>query len=83
MSKMLQKFSNGKPSVSERPKSVEFMVTIVSSPWQWTSDELRQNFISDEMQLHTSTRSELNLIKSVICIYIYNLSMFYILTIFY
>jgi hypothetical protein len=55
------------------------MVTIVSSedPWQWTSDELRQNFISDEMQLHTSTRSELNLIKSVIYIYIYNL--FYIL----
>jgi len=55
------------------------MVTIVSSedPWQWTNDELRQNFISDEMQLHTSTRSELNLIKSVIYIYIYNL--FYIL----
>ena len=41
------------------------------------TDELRQNFISDEMQLHTSTRSELNLIKSVIYIYIYNL--FYIL----
>ena len=55
------------------------MVTIVSSedPWQWTNDELRQNFITDEMQLHTSTRSELNLIKSVIYIYIYNL--FYIL----
>ena len=51
------------------------MVTIVSSkdPWQRTSDELRQNFISDEMQLHTSTNSELNLIKSVIYIYIYNL----------
>ena len=41
------------------------------------TDELRQNFISDEMQLHTSTHSELNLIKSVIYIYIYNL--FYIL----
>ena len=41
------------------------------------TDELRQNFISDEMQLHTSTRSELNLIKSVIYIYIYTL--FYIL----
>jgi hypothetical protein len=55
------------------------MVTIVSSedPWQWTNDELRQNFITDEMQLHTSTRSELNLIKSVIYIYIYTL--FYIL----
>jgi hypothetical protein len=55
------------------------MVTIVSSedPWQWTNDELRQNFITDEMQLHTSTRSELNLIKSVIYICIYNL--FYIL----
>ena len=39
------------------------------------TDELCQNFISDEMQLHTSTHSELNLIKSVI--YIYNL--FYIL----
>ncbi len=39
------------------------------------TDELRQNFISDEMQLHTSTHSELNLIKSVIYIYIY----FYIL----
>ena len=48
------------------------------------TDELRQNFISDEMQLQTSTHSELNLIKSVIYIYIYNL--FYILhfkTIFY
>ena len=44
------------------------MVTIVSSkdPWQRTSDELRQNFITDKMQLHTSTHSELNLIKSVI-----------------
>jgi hypothetical protein len=41
------------------------------------NDELRQNFISDEMQLHTSTRSELNLIKSVIYINIYTL--FYIL----
>ena len=41
------------------------------------NDELRQNFISDEMQLHTSTHSELNLIKSVIYIYICNL--FYIL----
>ena len=41
------------------------------------SDELRQNFISDERQFHTSTRSELNLIKSVFYIYIYNL--FYIL----
>ena len=41
------------------------------------NDELRQNFINDEMQLHTSTRSELNLIKSVIYIYIGNL--FYIL----
>ena len=41
------------------------------------NDELRQNFITDEMQLHTSTRSELNLIKSVIYIYIYTL--FYIL----
>ena len=41
------------------------------------NDELRQNFIHDEMQLHTSTHSELNLIKSVIYIYIYNL--FYIL----
>ena len=29
-------------------------------------DELRQNFIHDEMQLHTSTHLELNLIKSVI-----------------
>ena len=41
------------------------------------TDELRQNFISDETQLHTSTHSELNLIKSVIYIYIYNL--FYII----
>ncbi len=41
------------------------------------TDELRQNFISDEMQFHTSTHSELNLIKSVIYIYIY--SLFYIL----
>ena len=55
------------------------MVTIVSSedPWQWTSDELRQNFISDEMQLHTSTLSELNLIKSVIYIYIGNLFLYF------
>ena len=30
------------------------------------NDELRQNFILDEPQLHTSTRTELNLIKSVI-----------------
>jgi hypothetical protein len=37
------------------------------------NDELRQNFIHDEMQLHTSTHSELNLIKSVIYIYIGNL----------
>ncbi len=36
------------------------------------NDKLRQNFISDEMQFHTSTRSELNLIKSVIYIYIGN-----------
>ena len=43
------------------------------------NDELRQNFISDKMQLHTSTHSELNLIKSVIYIYIYNLFIFYIL----
>ena len=41
------------------------------------NDELRQNFIHDKMQLHTSTHSELNLIKSVIYIYFYNL--FYIL----
>ena len=40
------------------------------------TDELRQNFIIDEIQPHTSTRSELNLIKSVIYINIYNL--FYI-----
>ena len=39
------------------------------------NDELRQNFISDEIQLHTSTRSELNLIKSVI----YTGNLFYIL----
>ena len=37
------------------------------------NDKLRQNFISDEMQFHTSTLSELNLIKSVIYIYIGNL----------
>ena len=43
------------------------------------TDELRQNFISDEMQLHTSTCSELNLIKSVIYIYIYTCFIFYIL----
>ena len=44
------------------------------------NDELRQNFIHDEMQLHTSTHSELNLIKSVIYIYIGNLFLlFYIL----
>ncbi len=67
------------PSVSVRSKSVEFMVTIVSSKdhWQrtkwWTSSE----FYYDEIQPHTSTRSELNLIKSVIYIYICNL--FYIL----
>ena len=36
-----------------------------------------QNFISDEMQFHTSTHSELNLIKSVI--YTGNLFIFYIL----
>ncbi len=36
------------------------------------NDELRQNFIRDKMQLHTSTRSELNLIKSAIYIYICN-----------
>ncbi len=39
------------------------------------NDELRQNFIRDEMQLHTSTRSELNLIKSAI--YIYNLFLYF------
>ena len=39
------------------------------------NDELRQNFISDEMQFHTSTHSELNLIKSVI----YTGNLFYIL----
>ena len=42
------------------------------------TDELRQNFISEEMQLHTSTLSELNLIKSVIYIYIYNLFLYFI-----
>ena len=42
------------------------------------NDELRQNFIHDEMQLHTSTRSELNLIKSVIYIYIGNLFLYFI-----
>ncbi len=41
------------------------------------NDELRQNLIHDEMQLHTSTRSELNLINSVFYIYIGKL--FYIL----
>ena len=49
------------------------------------NDELRQNFIHDEMQLHTSTRTELNLIKSVIYIifafYLYFI--FYILNTFY
>ena len=58
------------------------MVTIVSSkdPWEEPDDELRQNFITDEMQLHTSTRSELNLIKSDIYIYIYLIYfIFYIL----
>ena len=43
------------------------------------TDELRQNLISDEMQFHTSTHSELNLIKSVSYIYIYKLFIFYIL----
>jgi hypothetical protein len=43
------------------------------------NDELCQNFIHDEMQLHTSTRSELNLIKSVIYIIFTFLFMFYIL----
>jgi len=43
------------------------------------NDELRQNFITDEMQLHTSTRSELNLIKSVI----YIIFTFYLYFIFY
>ncbi len=42
------------------------------------NDKLRQNFISDKMQFHTSTRSELNLIKSVIYIYIGNLIFLYI-----
>ncbi len=47
-------------------------------------DELRQNFISDERQFHTSTRSELNLIKSVIYIYIYRFVLCFIFyTIFY
>ena len=41
------------------------------------NDELRQNFITDEMQLHTSTHSELNLIKSVI--YLKFEKLFYIL----
>ena len=43
------------------------------------NDELRQNFITDEMQLHSSTRSELNLIKSVI----YIIFTFYLCFIFY
>ncbi len=43
------------------------------------NDELCQNFIIDEIQPHTSTRSELNLIKSVIYIYIYTCFIFYIL----
>ena len=43
------------------------------------NDELRQNFIHDEMQLHTSTRTELNLIKSVI----YIIFTFYLYFIFY
>ncbi len=42
-----------------------------------TNDELRQNFISDKMQLHTSTRSDLGLVKSVI--YIYSELIFYVL----
>ncbi len=40
------------------------------------NDKLRQNFIIDEIQPHTSTRSELNLIKSVIYIYIYTCFIF-------
>jgi hypothetical protein len=41
-------------------------------------DELRQNFIHDEMQLHTSTRPELNLIKSDIYNYVcYNIYILY------
>ena len=62
-------------------KQCEFMVTIVSSkdPWKDQNYELRQNFITDEMQLHTSTRSELNLIKSVI----YIIFTFYLYFIFY
>ena len=65
--------------------SVEFMVTIVSSkdPWREPSDELRQNFISDEMQLHTSTHSELDLIKSVIYFIFGKLFIFYILNTIY
>jgi hypothetical protein len=35
------------------------------------NNELRQNFIHDKMQLHTSTCPELNLIKSDIYNYIY------------
>ena len=42
------------------------------------NDELRQNFISDDMQFHTSTHSELNLIKSVIYIYIYKFVLYFI-----
>ena len=42
------------------------------------NDKLRQNFISDEIQFHTSTHSELNLIKSVIYIYIVNLFLYFI-----
>ncbi len=40
------------------------------------NDKLCQNFISDEKQFHTSTRSELNLIKSVIYIDIGNLFLY-------
>jgi hypothetical protein len=48
------------------------------------NDELRQNFIHDEMQLHTSTHSELNLIKSVIYFMFEFYFIFYILnTIYY
>ncbi len=43
------------------------------------NDELCQNFIHDEKQFHISTRSELNLIKSVIYINIYTCFIFYIL----
>ncbi len=55
------------------------MVTIVSSsePWLRPKDELRQNFISDEMKLHTSKRPELNLIKSDIYKYIAITYIFY------